>query len=145
MPLDHNAILKSVRSGFKTYLDGGGTALPNEDATAWLNHRFDPPNNNSLWMSEHFTVISERRSANALLEFDGIVEYRLSVRSGRGTALVHAAAVVMKGLYEAGTTLTVDGVSVLIYRAEQLAGRQLEEWYKVPVRLFVRSFATTTN
>lgn len=145
MALDHNAIIKTVRSAVETYQDGGGMALPAADEVAWLNLRFDPPNDDSLWMSEHFTVINERRSSTGLLEFTGIIEYRLSVRAGRGTAFVNDAAAVLKGLYEPGTKLTVDSVSVEIYRAEQLAGRQLEEWYQVPVRLFLRSFANTTN
>lgn len=106
------------------------TGLPDPvTGIAWENRNFDPPQQLAgpglapLWIREHQQVLSETRSSTGFVEAIGISQFLVETPSGKGTEEADKLSKAIAEAFEAGQSLTEDGLTVILEHCERSAYR----------------------
>jgi hypothetical protein len=128
-----------IRMALRTKLLTVGS-LPS--SRAWENIEFTPPDPDTSWLRETLLFGGERLIATGRTEAFGIYQVDIFVPKGSG---VKGATDLVKAIGDAlrpEQSLTHDGVSVIIDRAEPIGGQADESWYWQSIAISWRSYGT---
>lgn len=135
---------RKIRRALRAVLLSGVPSLPDDARLAWENVSFAPPNPPKLWVRENINWGEEVKSATALLELVGIVQYDVFDRVGNSTEDAEELAEEIGTAFEPGTIVNHGGVHCTVVRADTNKGMESsvgeQTWYQVPVVVAFRAF-----
>ena len=114
----------TVRQAFRTKLLTV-SGLPDEKQISYENRLFDPPDqpaevgDKTLWVLEQMRILSESRSSDSLVEAIGEFLWLVYTPKGKGTEKADTLSRSIAEAFQAGQSLTKDGIGVILERTER--------------------------
>jgi len=114
--LNESALRRLFRARLKTV-----STLPPEARLAWEGRSFTPPDPNpgDLWVREFVSILGESKSSTGFIEATGTTTYAVFTPGTGGTEDADALAQAVAEAFEAGQSLTADGLTAIIERTER--------------------------
>lgn len=110
------------------------------------NKSFTPPSDKTVWLSEMWRPLTERKVSTGMVEARGHAVYSVNIVTGEGTTEVETLAAAIAETFEPGTSIQHSGNNVAIDRSERGPGFvYMDLWYRVPVIVLWRTYAATST
>lgn len=131
------------------------SGLPNKKTRiAYENRQFKTPEIKAgarklpLWIKERLSIFDETRSSQCFMESVGLIIWSVKTPEGRGTEQADALALKIAKVFQPGTHLVGDDITVLCEHTERRPFRPdpvHENWISKPVTVRWRVFTPLTS